>query len=75
MAMELFPTVDAIDGNTLIDPFILSSLHIFWQAPFMCEMHNCIVLDVAIGTIFVTTNIGSILGCCFLIAILPLLDS
>jgi hypothetical protein len=64
MAMELFPTVDALDGNTLIDPLILPSLHI---APFMCEMHNCIVLDVAIGTISVTTNIGSNLGCCFLI--------
>jgi len=40
MAMELFLTIDALDGNALIDPLILPSLHTFWQAPFMCEMHN-----------------------------------
>jgi hypothetical protein len=67
MAMELFLAIDALDGDTLIDPLILPSLRTFWQAPFMCEMHNCIVLDVAIGTISITTNIGSILECCFLI--------
>jgi len=64
MAMELFLAIDALDGNALIDPLILPSLHTFWQGPFMCEMHNCIVLDVAIS---ITTDIGSILECCFLI--------
>jgi hypothetical protein len=67
MAMELFLAIDALDGVALIDPLILPSLHTFWQAPFMCELHNCIVLDVVIGTISITTNIGNILECCFLI--------
>jgi hypothetical protein len=62
MAMELFLAIDALDGNAFIDPLILPSLHTFWQAPFMYEMHNCIVLDVAIGTILSLPTLGVFLN-------------
>jgi hypothetical protein len=62
----------ALDGNTLIafsycQVFTFLASLLFTQPinlhiSFLCEMHNCIVPHVTIGTIFVITgDVGSIL--------------
>jgi hypothetical protein len=68
------PAAAALDGNTLIAfsycqvfTFLASLLFtqpISFHISFLCEMHNCIVPRVTIGTIFVITgDVGSILRC------------